>query len=61
MTNKEKFKEVFGFSPNRMIGSMCPAPDKVCRQQHNCPTCPFQFWWTKEYKSCFEIKEEFDD
>lgn len=59
MTNREKFKEVFGFEKNKNI---CLMPDSVCASVNfECPFCPFKDWWDKEYKSCFKLKEEFDD
>lgn len=50
MTNKEKFKEVFGFIPtnNQMY--------KVCPEGYDCDVipckeCPFNdTWWDKKYK-----------
>ena len=55
MTNAEKFKEVFGFTPDS-----CPLPPKiVCRDfDFNCNKCPFHDFWNKEYRSCFRLKEE---
>jgi len=49
MTNAEKFKEVFGFTPRT---ENCPdlSPNKVCQQQTTCEDCAFNHWWEKEYK-----------
>lgn len=59
MTNAEKFREVFGFTPD--TDAACPAPKKVCEMNMNkCKGCPFSCWWGKEYKACFEIKPEFE-
>ena len=59
MNNKEKFKEVFGFTPDIMD---CVMPRMVCEEQQNrCSSCPFDDWWYKEYKECFELKEEYED
>lgn len=60
MTNREKFKEVFGFKPND--DAECVAPSKICYIQDDiCNDCPFEDWWDKEYKECFRMKEEFED
>lgn len=66
MTNAEKFREVFGFTPNlfenRADTFPCLAPLKVCKMNMNkCNGCPFLGWWGKEYKACFEIREEFEE
>ena len=56
MTNKEKFREIFGFNPRT---DNCPDLNpKVCQQQKSCDDCTFQDWWSKPYK----IRgEEYDD
>ena len=56
MTNSEKFKEVFGFIPDK---TDCPIPAKVCEEQGDCDDCIFEKWWSMEYKECFELKEEY--
>ena len=63
MTNREKFKEVFGFSPNKGVSGnlSCPAPKKICDERKGCVGCPFKNWWEREYKECFRMKEEFED
>ena len=53
MTNREKFKEVYGFE---LDGNPCAAPQSICNKQ-TCERCPFWGWWDKEYKSCFEYEE----
>lgn len=59
MTNGAKFKEVFGFEPNRTV---CLVPDAVCQQMQKdnpkliCINCPFGGWFYKEYKPCFRMK-----
>jgi len=72
MTNAEKFKEVFGFTPDT---TPCIIPDKVCDDHINkilnsgedasaeecCDTCPFGGWFNKEFKECFKLSEEFED
>lgn len=58
MTNKEKFREIFGFTPS---GIHCLMPDKVCEEQERCSKCPFGKWWDMEYKECFVIKEKYDE
>jgi hypothetical protein len=59
MTNREKFKEVFGFYPDMVS---CVVPRKICKMQkgNGCDNCPFDDWWSKEYKECFELKEEYE-
>lgn len=57
MTNREKFKEVFGFLPRVDV---CVAPHKVCDDFTQCAKCPFFGWWKKEYKDCFKIKEDYE-
>lgn len=57
MTNGEKFKEIFGFSP-----ANCVAPAKVCEEMNmKCRECVFDTFWDKEYKSCFRIKEDYEE
>lgn len=60
MTNREKFKEVFGFYPDVVT---CVAPPKICEIEkgNDCYNCPFYDWWDKEYKACFEIKDKLDE
>ena len=59
MTNREKFKETFGFKPRNVT---CPMSSKVCElYNRDCKNCPIDGWWDKEYKSCFAISEEFED
>lgn len=53
MTNREKFKEVYGFE---LDGNPCAAPQSICNEQI-CERCPFWGWWDKEYKSCFKYEE----
>lgn len=54
MTNREKFKEVYGFE---LDGNPCAAPQSICNEQ-TCERCPFWGWWDKEYKACFRYEEE---
>lgn len=54
MTNREKFKEVYGFE---LDGNPCVAPQSICNEQ-TCERCPFRGWWDKEYKACFRYEEE---
>lgn len=53
MTNAEKFKEVFGFAHH----NGCPFPVLVCAtvEKMDCKKCPFERFWEKEYKECFEL------
>lgn len=56
MTNKEKFKEVFGFEPDTNI---CIMNAKVCNET-KCPeNCNYkaQFWWNEEYE---KVDDELD-
>ena len=70
MTNLEKFREVFGFTPT----PYCIGNEKFCDERNRkegtaevgifydpCEDCPFHDWWNKEYKPCFRIKEEFEE
>lgn len=62
MTNREKFKETFGFNIDTdHLSSGCVAPWGVCETIRGCDECPFDEWWDREYKPCFQIKEGFDD
>ena len=57
MTNREKFKETFGFEPNTETG--CIAPFSVCNvTKGKCEDCPFDTWWDNEYKACFTLRED---
>lgn len=59
MTNKEKFKEIFGFFPH--VAS-CVVPTRVCKEQEGrCEGCIFEDWWFKEYKPCFQMLGEYDE
>ena len=63
MTNREKFKEVFGFTPTK--DAECVAPRAICDIRldicaHGDDECPFWNWWDKEYKPCFKMKEDID-
>ncbi len=65
MTNREKFKEVFGFKPSVdaeciMPTSVCFIHDKICMSSQE-GDCPFFDWWDKEYKPCFQLKPELED
>lgn len=46
MSNKEKFKEVFGFEPNMK----CIGPKNICRTQVRCADCEYDEWWNKQYE-----------
>lgn len=58
MTNKEKFKETFGFAPSEgELHEVCP-DHFDCTEIPNCSACPFsEEWWDREYMSCFQLKE----
>ena len=56
MTNREKFEEIFGFSPE---DESCPASMRTCAILHtNCVDCLYWNWWNKEYKPCFKLRED---
>lgn len=59
MTNYEKFTEVFGFEFDVENGySKCPIKPEICEKlPFDCPECPFNEWWKKEYKKCFKLKK----
>ena len=64
MTNAEKFKEVFGYNPDKRL---CILPTKICEHEaskegtHLCDGCVFDGWWDKEYKPCFVLSSEYED
>ena len=64
MTNAEKFKEVFGFKPDR---DACFVHDDICIKiqesgiMSSCEDCAFHGFMDKEYKPCFRMREDFDD
>ena len=69
MTNREKFKEVFGIKPSN---NSCPISlSKICSEQlkkhfndsvqNLCIDCPMDDWWNKEYKPCFKLREDLDE
>lgn len=52
MTNKEKFKEVFGFTPN---DDECMCPKGFPCFSTFCEDCPFNdTWWERDYHECFK-------
>ena len=56
ITNREKFEEIFGFSPE---DESCPASMRTCAILHtNCVDCLYWNWWNKEYKPCFKLRED---
>lgn len=60
MTNKEKFEEIFGYSPEKDTDLInCLIPVSVCEKiEGGCSKCPFYGWWDKEYKPCFKLRED---
>lgn len=68
MTNAEKFKEVFGFEPNRQVHPCTLIPtdirnEVVCghKPRPRCKECPFNSnWWERDYLPCFKLKERSD-
>lgn len=51
MTNREKFKEVFGYLPNH---DTCIIPDTIRCPTANCEECPYDNWWDDQYTGRFE-------
>ena len=51
MTNREKFKEVFGFAPTeQQVNKLCPAGFD-CENVPTCSECPYsERWWDGEYE-----------
>ena len=48
MTNAEKYKEVFGFMPDK---GNCPADScEYCPIKCDRPSCVERDWWNSEYK-----------
>lgn len=60
MTNREKFEEIFGFSPEKDTTLInCLFPVSVCENNNgDCEKCSFVDWWDKEYKPCFKLRED---
>ena len=54
MTNREKFKEVFGFNLD-YSDDYYILPIKICDKYDNCEKCPYTNWFNQEYK---EINKE---
>ena len=59
MTNAEKFKEVFGFEPdkNTMIREDCPDQNKNCKYYNYVEGCSCQDWWNEIFKNVNPDKE----
>ena len=63
MTNREKFKKIFGFEH---LGNDCPVPieNETCQSNTNCLNCPYDHFWDKEYKinkeSSMYVEKTFD-
>ena len=61
MTNKEKFEEVYGFTPNTNRPPCLLLKNevrwKIC-EGSSCRVCPFNhLWWDRDYLPCFKMKE----
>ena len=54
MTNAEKFKEVFGFKPNK---NLCYAPEDV-KCPTDCDDCPYISWLNEEYTAKHKQESE---
>lgn len=49
VTNKDKFREVFGFKPSDYIN--CPMKNGYeCLQHRVCEDCKYENFWNQEYK-----------
>lgn len=62
MTNREKFKQTYGFEAD--CGSVCtpfPCHENNCRWWKECegqPGCPCDGWWDMEYEQPKEAADE---
>lgn len=57
MTNREKFKEVFGLEIDEMPAELCNIVDhNICIEANDCPSCPVFHFWDKTYKEEGESK-----
>ena len=52
MTNREKFKETFGFEPCHDI---CLMPEEIRCPDGDCDQCRYDDWWEKEFTGELEI------
>lgn len=53
MTNKEKFKEIFGIEPDCGRCNPYPCEENDCKYWEQCenqPGCPCDNWWDWEFK-----------
>lgn len=51
MTNREKFKDVFGLEIDEMASDLCDIVDhEICRDADSCSSCPVFHFWDKTYK-----------
>lgn len=53
MTNKEKFKEIFGIEPDCGRCNPYPCEENDCKYWAECenqPGCPCDNWWDWEFK-----------
>lgn len=53
MTNKEKFKEIFGIEPDCGPCTPYPCEENDCKYWEQCenePGCPCEGWWNWEFK-----------
>ena len=61
MTNREKFKEVYGFEPDcRAHCNPLPCLEKDCQWYKECgerPGTPCRDWWEMEFKERTDAKE----
>lgn len=48
MTNKEKFKRIFGFEPNDSV-CLLDKSYSSCNSFDYCYYCPMNNWWDKKY------------
>lgn len=49
VTNKYKFKEIYGFEPSRYLN--CPMKNSNhCMTRRECEDCEYENFWNQEYK-----------
>lgn len=61
MTNKEKFKEIFGIEPDCGHCTPYPCEENDCEYWEQCenqPGCPCDNWWDWEFKEPKAESEE---
>lgn len=46
MTNREKFLEIFGFTPSKDV---CIIPEEIRCPDSDCDKCKYNNYWYREY------------